>query len=584
LLLCWFDRGQRKSGSQPAGDRDADSYFHGNSHRGADRNYNQHPHHNPDLRLHLHPHAYSDRDAYPYGHVYANHHRDNSPNSYPHPNRNGDTRTDRNGYPDPDRHAYPYKHPDRHSNGNPNRNADGNRHRSAYGDRDSSPAAELATPLVVDAYSPGLEKALIRLKSMRKIHVLAVLSLGPVLLAACRPEALPLTERPVITASSTPTHLILPPTPTPEPVHFEPTGTPPPSGASRPAIPLTPAPSPAIDEPLFSASPTGEIPIPAPAEPLPLPEGVQVLALLGADDQGSGAGRTDSILLVFYHLQNGTASLVSIPRDLYVYLPGREMDRINTAFFWGGFDLLAGTLEYNLGVHPDHWVLVRFGDFIRFVDDLGGVTVPVSDPLPDDCGGIPPGAVHMDGSTALCYLRERRTTSDIARSRRQQEVLGVILDRFIAFEHLRNLPLWYEHYREAVRTDLTLENLLAFIPFAIKLQDAGLRKYQIGWEQVEPRKLPDNGAEVFLPKRGEIQALLIQAIAGLDAAISDSPALQARLAALTATATLTPEPAGESLPEIEIPTETPLPTPALAETTPPSLRDTPTLAPSDRSP
>jgi polyisoprenyl-teichoic acid--peptidoglycan teichoic acid transferase len=584
LLLLWFDRRQRKSGSQPAGDQDADSYGHANrdSNRNANRDSNQHPHHNPDLRLHLHPHAHSDRNAYLHGHLYAHHHRNNSPNPYPHPNRNRDPRTDGDLFPDPDRHAHPYGHTNRDSDRNANRDSDGNTDPGADGSRDSSPAAELATPLVVDAYTPGLEKTLIRLKSMRKFHVLAVLSLGLALLAACYQMASPPSDHPLLTASSTPSQLPVPPTSRPEPVQLVSPSSPPPTGAPRPAIRIAPTPTPAVDKPLPSAFPTVEIP--GPAEPLPLPEGVQVLALLGADDQGSGAGRTDSILLVFYHLQNGTASLVSIPRDLYVYLPGREMGRINTAFYWGGFDLLAGTLEYNLGVHPDHWVLVRFGDFIRFVDDLGGVTVPVSDPLPDDCGGIPPGAVHMDGSTALCYLRERRTTSDIARSRRQQEVLGVILDRFITFEHLRDLPLWYERYREAVRTDLTLENLLAFIPFAIKLQDAGMRKYQIGWEQVEPRKLPDNGAEVFLPKRGEIRALLLQAIAGLDAAVPGSHALQARLAALTATATQTPEPAGESLPEIEIPTETPLPTPSLAVTTPPSLRDTPTLAPSDRSP
>jgi len=150
---------------------------------------------------------------------------------------------------------------------------------------------------------------------------------------------------------------------------------------------------------------------------------VEVLALLGTDAEGPGVGRTDTILLVFYNRRNGTASLVSVPRDLYVYLPGLEMNRINTAFYKGGFDLLALTLEYNLGVRPQHWVLARFSDFVRFIDDLDGVSVPVSDPMPDDCGGIPLGTVHMDGATALCYLRERRTTSDIDRSRRQLEVL-----------------------------------------------------------------------------------------------------------------------------------------------------------------
>lgn len=184
----------------------------------------------------------------------------------------------------------------------------------------------------------------------------------------------------------------------------------------------------------------------------------------------------------------------------------------------------------------------------------------------------------MDGTIALCYLRERRTTSDIARSRRQQEVLQMILDRVIAFESLRDLPGWYERYRETVDTDLTLEDLLAFIPFVLKLPDSGLHKYQIGWEQVEPWQVPESGAQVFLPKNEEIRTLLLRAVAGLDASVPDSPALQARIGALTATATLPVEPAEPGPPEAEIPTETPSPT------VPPSTQSTPTLAPIDLSP
>ena len=422
---------------------------------------------------------------------------------------------------------------------------------------------------------------------MTRFRILAALLLGPALLAACRQSSDLRSEPPTSGGFPTPTHTPskaaspLLSTPEPEdPVSQSParatTATP--EAASRESA----IPTPGAGNPAPDASFTEEVP--PPAKPVPLPPGVEVLALLGTDAEGPGVGRTDTILLVFYNRRNGTASLVSVPRDLYVYLPGLEMNRINTAFYKGGFDLLALTLEYNLGVRPQHWVLARFSDFVRFIDDLDGVNVPVSDPMPDDCGGIPLGTVHMDGATALCYLRERRTTSDIDRSRRQLEVLQVILDRVIALESLRYLPEWYERYQEAVRTDLTLDDLFAFIPLVIQLPDSGLQKYQIGWDEVEAWKVPESGAQVFLPERVKIAALLHRAVDGLGASGPDSPALETRVAALTATATLPAAPTQNQAPELQAPAETPSPTSPPVQTAFPSTRSTPTLAPSETPP
>jgi LCP family protein required for cell wall assembly len=144
------------------------------------------------------------------------------------------------------------------------------------------------------------------------------------------------------------------------------------------------------------------------------------------------------------------------------------MDRINSAFSNGGADLLYRTLEYNLGVRPHHWALAHLDDFILFVNDLGGIDVPVSTPLPDDCGGIPPGVVHMDGHTALCYVRSRFSTSDFDRSRRQQEALRVIFHRFFSLDVIPFLPEWYDTYSKSIQTDLSLLDLLFYVQFAIK--------------------------------------------------------------------------------------------------------------------
>ncbi|HEX7975015.1 MAG TPA: LCP family protein, partial [Anaerolineales bacterium] len=180
---------------------------------------------------------------------------------------------------------------------------------------------------------------------------------------------------------------------------------------------LAPTPVPWDGYPAPNATPLSTA-VPPPAPKVSLPDGVQVLALLGTDSEAPYLGRTDTILLVFYNVHNGKASLLSVPRDLYVYIPGYTMDRINTAYVSGGIDLLFLTLEYNLGVRPNHWALAHLNDFSQFVDDLGGVTVQVPAPVVDPWCSVPAGKVHLSGYSALCYVRSRMGSSDFDRSRR----------------------------------------------------------------------------------------------------------------------------------------------------------------------
>lgn len=253
---------------------------------------------------------------------------------------------------------------------------------------------------------------------------------------------------------------------------------------------------------------------PPPAAALPVPRSVQVLVLLGADGFSWQAARTDTIILVFLDSRSGQASLVSIPRDLYVYVPGYGMQRINTAFIRGGIELLYATLEYNLGVRPSHYALAYFDDFGNFINDLGGIEVEVNTPLPDDCGGIPPGTVFMDGATALCYVRSRYSSSDFDRSRRQQEVLRIIFKRFVSLGSLPHLADWYARYSATVRSDLALADLVDFVPLALRLHTRdGFHHFQIGAEQVSGWRTPVTGASVVLPHSEKVRAVLEAAVA-----------------------------------------------------------------------
>ena len=159
-----------------------------------------------------------------------------------------------------------------------------------------------------------------------------------------------------------------------------------------------------------------------------LPEGQRKILILGSDSRGDGGFRTDVILLLILNPQQGTASAVSFPRDLYVNIPGVGQDRINTAMVYGGFSLLAATFEANFGVRPDSYVLTNFGGFVEIVNSLGGIEVNAASSLTDKCDlpqanwdgycTVEPGFIGMDGDTALWYVRARYTTSDFDRTRR----------------------------------------------------------------------------------------------------------------------------------------------------------------------
>jgi LCP family protein required for cell wall assembly len=256
----------------------------------------------------------------------------------------------------------------------------------------------------------------------------------------------------------------------------------------------------------------------SPNHPPPVPEielspGTEVVVLLGTDIESPNTGRTDTIIVAFTNAQKGTVSLLSIPRDLWVYQPGEGMDRINSAFYNGGADLLFQTLEYNLGIRPHHWALAHLDDLILFINDLGGIDVPVSTPLPDDCGGIPTGVVHMDGHTALCYVRSRFSTSDFDRSRRQQEVLRVIFHQFFSLDVIPQLPKWYDTYSQSIQTDLSLLDLLSYVPFVLKIKEHDqVYHFQIDLEDVFPWVIPETGASVLLPDRDKILPLVQSAV------------------------------------------------------------------------
>lgn len=257
------------------------------------------------------------------------------------------------------------------------------------------------------------------------------------------------------------------------------------------------------------------IEIPPPADPIEFDPGVVNILVMGTDARPyRGDYRTDTLMVVSLDPRAGTATLFSVPRDLYVFIPGWRMERVNTADPHGGAELAAETILYNFGIPIHYYARMNFAGFTSLIDSLGGITVDVTDYLYDECGGTwyrySPGPHTMDGFTALCYVRMRKGSSDFDRLRRQQEVMQAIFRKVLTLDGLRKVPDLYEQYLNTVETDIGLGQALALVPLAAQLsRDAsGISRLSVDPTMATAWRVPFSGAAVLLPDRVKIDAML----------------------------------------------------------------------------
>ncbi len=261
-----------------------------------------------------------------------------------------------------------------------------------------------------------------------------------------------------------------------------------------------------------------DLEIPGPVGILSHPEGQLNILLLGSDQRPDESGfRTDTIQLLTINEEDNTVKLTSFPRDLYVYIPGYTMQRINTAMGWGGFEALAQTMEYNFGVRPDHYVLINFWSFMRLIDEFGGIRVDVGRDFCDhrDAFGqycVSQSTVWMDGETTLWYVRSRYTSSDLDRGRRQQEVLKAIFQQMMTLKAFQHAPQLYEAYKQNVTTDMDFMAITRLFPVAYNLyQNHSIEGYSIGEQQVYDWTTY-GGAMVLVPIREKVLEIMRQVI------------------------------------------------------------------------
>jgi LCP family protein required for cell wall assembly len=223
------------------------------------------------------------------------------------------------------------------------------------------------------------------------------------------------------------------------------------------------------------------------------------------------------MMIVSLDPKKETATLLSMPRDLYVFIPGWQVNRINTAEPHGGFEMLRDTILYNLGIPLHHWVRVEFNGLIESIDLLGGIDVRSTGYLYDECGGVyyyyePDKVYHMNGLTALCYARMRKKSSDFDRLRRQKEILEAMFNKIISIDGLERIPELFSQFGHTFETDMTIDDVLQLAPIAshLAMHPADIRRFNIEAGMTQNWITP-GGAWVLQPKRDAIQAMLEQA-------------------------------------------------------------------------
>ena len=266
---------------------------------------------------------------------------------------------------------------------------------------------------------------------------------------------------------------------------------------------------------------------PLPEFPLNIPDHYLNIVLLGSDKHSrSSAWRTDSMIVVSVDTANNVIRLLSIPRDLWVYIPGHGYNRINTADLWGemaqpgtGPDRVKQTIHRNLGIPIHYYVRLDFQGFMKIIDLVGGIDVDVDCPLPDI--NLSAGMHHMTGQQALRYARSRQSTNDFDRARRQRKVLMALWDQSLTLNIVPKLPeLWWT-MSSAFKTDLSLEQVINLAYVGVQLEPQRILSRAIGPQQVQSWITPE-GAAVLLPRPQELRAMLESFYAPVDIAQLDT--------------------------------------------------------------
>jgi LCP family protein required for cell wall assembly len=256
------------------------------------------------------------------------------------------------------------------------------------------------------------------------------------------------------------------------------------------------------------------------------------LLIVGIDQRPSDGGvltRTDTTEIATIDPETKSATIVGIPRDLIVNIPGLHggtyQDRINTSLVVGQSEsypegpmgLMKEVIQNNFHITIDHYVIIDFSGFRTLIDGIGGIDVDVPTEVYDPYyseSELPgqynpqhfyPGMQHMDGETALAYSRVRYSSDDLDRIQRQQRVIFATIAKAESLNLLANAPSLWNEYKNAIQTDIS-DVLVPGYALLAKQVEAKIQAVSIG-PYTSPYTTPE-GADVLIGNWDGIQELV----------------------------------------------------------------------------
>lgn len=224
------------------------------------------------------------------------------------------------------------------------------------------------------------------------------------------------------------------------------------------------------------------------------------ILVMGADQRpGWEAWRTDSLMVVAIDHKGQQVGIISIPRDLYVDIPGYGKERINavdyigekTKYPGGGPALAARVVSETLGIPTQHYARIEMEGLVRLIDALGGVTVTLDCPLyertPNDSAPkgyvewtLPAGQVHLDGDMARKFATFRYVTTDFGRTQRQQQLIWAIRNRAFQFDVISRIPELWKALSDVFTTDFSVLDVIRLARMGMALKPGNVHGLVLG--------------------------------------------------------------------------------------------------------
>ena len=313
--------------------------------------------------------------------------------------------------------------------------------------------------------------------------------------------------------------------------------------------------------------------------------------LLGTDRRpGWTSWRTDTVIILGIDRALNRAAVFSIPRDLYVQIPGYGWGRINQVDYLGeqrngeggGPALISEVLSATLGISTQHWMRLQMDGFVDIVDAVGGVTVELDCPFYEpifnlttntwDYFVLPAGEVKLDGEAAYWFVRLRYRESDIGRSNRQRQFLWALRNQVMNTDLLPRAPALLAAFQNAFSTDLDLLEMLDLADYASTLDPANVRAGGLTLRDLQGYTTAEGASVLRIADPAHVRSV-VEGVWNAPAMIDTNRQDAARCPPLPVGAT--PSVPAELQPDVEaLPDDTLLPEgEALADGEPPSLEE-----------